>query len=482
MYTWEILCLCVSVLCFVVIGLFRTIFDLKYHLPHGPPPIPYFGSFSLISSRELIFKTLHKMRDWFGPIFVVYFGHSRVFILSDAKEIAEYFDKSVSVSDCLAPNTTEKFCHLKTNSEAYLFFRKSFKQLSEDQQDITYFVSKELDLFHVEVDERTHRPFKPKSLLDIFATNVVTYLALHDRFDYDSPGSRQFLSLLSPKDNSSLFQRLFSLYLPTYQNPMFYHGSIMNGKSAHLQKSRLTEYVNEKVAAHSVTDTVSILDLFLCSQSESKRFSLSNEAFITDLSEIMSFGIDSTAILTNWIIFYLSIYPDIQRKCHDSLDRVIHGDRKPNLSDRSKLKYIQAVLFEVFRAASIVPYLINSVNGKSISVCDYDIPKNSYIVCNLWSLHHDQFYWLNPDKFIPERWLNPKGDLLYHSSHFLPFGFGRSKCLGETLVTDIIFLFTTSLLFHYTFALADAKVSMDNSTFSNGFHCPPDYKIVITKR
>lgn len=60
------------------------------------------------------------------------------------------------------------------------------------------------------------------------------------------------------------------------------------------------------------------------------------------------------------------------------------------------------------------------------------IPKNTFVAANLFSLHHDESIWKNPDDFIPERF-EPGGeaDQIYEQGvNWAPFGGGRRQCIG----------------------------------------------------
>lgn len=60
--------------------------------------------------------------------------------------------------------------------------------------------------------------------------------------------------------------------------------------------------------------------------------------------------------------------------------------------------------------------------------------------CNVWTLslaiHRDPRYWIEPDTFIPERWLAGPGDELYPGNpkgSWRPFEQGPRNCIGQTL-------------------------------------------------
>lgn len=61
--------------------------------------------------------------------------------------------------------------------------------------------------------------------------------------------------------------------------------------------------------------------------------------------------------------------------------------------------------------------------------------------CSVWTLslaiHRDARYWVEPEKFLPERWLAAPGDLLYPGTGtkgaWRPFEHGPRSCIGQTL-------------------------------------------------
>ena len=45
----------------------------------------------------------------------------------------------------------------------------------------------------------------------------------------------------------------------------------------------------------------------------------------------------------------MSLYPNVQRKAQEELDRVVGPDRLPEFSDYDDLVYIQAIILEAMR-------------------------------------------------------------------------------------------------------------------------------------
>lgn len=51
----------------------------------------------------------------------------------------------------------------------------------------------------------------------------------------------------------------------------------------------------------------------------------------------------------------LLLYPEVQDRAHELLDRVVGRDRLPTFNDRPNLQYIDAIIRETLRWGSLVP-------------------------------------------------------------------------------------------------------------------------------
>jgi len=98
-------------------------------------------------------------------------------------------------------------------------------------------------------------------------------------------------------------------------------------------------------------------------------------------------------------------------------------------------------------------------------VKDYKVPgtelvikKGDGIFIPILGLHHDEKYWPEPEKFIPERF-SPENKGKINQYTFLPFGQGPRNCIGMR------------------FALTEVKVALANLV--RHFNIEPSQKTVI---
>jgi cytochrome P450 len=80
----------------------------------------------------------------------------------------------------------------------------------------------------------------------------------------------------------------------------------------------------------------------------------------TTCMEILGAGSDTTANSLLFVILACIANPEVQKKAHEELDRVIGQDRFPTWEDEAKLPYIRAIIKEQHRWKTIAPMSMQS--------------------------------------------------------------------------------------------------------------------------
>ena len=84
--------------------------------------------------------------------------------------------------------------------------------------------------------------------------------------------------------------------------------------------------------------------------------------------------------------FFLAMVnnPDIQRKAQKELDEVVGVDRLPDFQDRESLPYVNAVVKEVSRWHSVLPFGIAHRAIEDDEYNGYFIPEGALVMPNVW--------------------------------------------------------------------------------------------------
>ncbi|KAM9316767.1 cytochrome P450 1B1 [Gastrophryne carolinensis] len=182
------------------------------------------------------------------------------------------------------------------------------------------------------------------------------------------------------------------------------------------------------------------------------RHLLETEHVPATVCDIFGASQDTLSTSLQWLMFFLIRYPDIQKKMQHEVDRVVGRDRIPCIDDQPNLPYIMAFLYELMRFSSFVPVTIPHATTKNTNLMGYNIPKDTVVFVNQWSVNHDSLKWSNPEEFDPNRFLDDRGFLNKDKvSNVMIFSIGKRRCIGEELSKTQLFLFASILAHQCTF-------------------------------
>ncbi len=150
------------------------------------------------------------------------------------------------------------------------------------------------------------------------------------------------------------------------------------------------------------------------------------------ITEFFLAGMDTTSSTLAWGMLYMILNPRIQDKVQKELDEVTGCQRLPNIQDRQKTPYVEAVIHECQRLANVVPSVCHATSTSGSGNLDngkYLIPAGTRVNCNFAAVMMDPENFPNPEKFDPERYLTPEGYFHLHPK-VIPFGIGKRRCIG----------------------------------------------------
>jgi len=185
----------------------------------------------------------------------------------------------------------------------------------------------------------------------------------------------------------------------------------------------------------------------------------SDEFTLTDirgyLSDIFVAGSETTATTIEWAMAELIRNPEKLKEAQAELEVVVGFDRMMEETDIDCLPYLRAVVKEVFRLHPAAPLLVPHRADSRCEIAGFVIPKHSRVLVNVWGIGRDPQIWIEPLKFIPERFIddNKMNGVDYRGQHFelIPFGAGRRICVGLPLASRMVHLVLGSLIhsFHW---------------------------------
>ncbi|XP_047093106.1 geraniol 8-hydroxylase-like [Lolium rigidum] len=179
-----------------------------------------------------------------------------------------------------------------------------------------------------------------------------------------------------------------------------------------------------------------------------------NRDFIRSfLTDIFLAAIDTISSTVEWAMAELLQDQRIMTTLQQELKMVLGSKTHVEYSDINQLPYLQAVVKETLRVHAVVPPVPNKAEA-TVEIQGYTIPKGSTVLVNLWAIHHDPEVWTEPDKFLPERFMQHE-DINFQGAdfRFIPFSAGRRICLGLPLATRMLHAMLGSLLHRFEWTL-----------------------------
>ncbi|THF98243.1 cytochrome P450 98A2 [Camellia sinensis] len=437
---------------------------LKFKLPPGPRPLPIVGN--LYDIKPVRFRCFADWAQVYGPIISVWFGSTLNVIVSSselAKEVLKEHDQQLADrhrsrsaakfsrdgQDLIWADYGPHYVKVRKVCNLELFTPKRLEALRPIREDeVTAMIE---SIFNDSTNPDNYgKTLLVKKYLGEVALNNITRLAFGKRFmnsegvmdeqglEFKAIGANGVKLGASPAmaEHIPWLRWMF----PLEEEAFAKHGA---------RRDRLTRAIMEE---HTLARQKSggaqqhFVDALLTLQ---EKYDLSEDTIIGLLWDMITAGMDTTAISVEWAMAELIKNPRVQQKAQEELDRVIGSERVMIEPDFSNLPYLQCIAKESLRLHPPTPLMLPHRANANVKIGGYDIPKGSNVHVNVWAVARDPAVWKNPMEFRPERFFEEDVDMKGHDYRLLPFGAGRRVCPGAQLGINLVTSMLGHLLHHF---------------------------------
>ncbi|KAK8768300.1 hypothetical protein V5799_015235 [Amblyomma americanum] len=203
------------------------------------------------------------------------------------------------------------------------------------------------------------------------------------------------------------------------------------------------------------------------------------------LIDLFGAGTDTSIGELQWLLLKISREPKIQERIRKEINNNI-GSSPPTMKDREKLPYTVACIMETLRFYPIAPFGLPHKASCDSQIGHVEIPKDTRLLYNIYSVNHDPKIWPDHDVFKPERFLDPVTGKLAAKDQLptlLSFGLGPRTCPGEKLAQADIFYVLVRLVQRLNIAAPEGAVGKEATPMGSSFFLVADrHDIVLTKR
>ncbi len=135
-------------------------------------------------------------------------------------------------------------------------------------------------------------------------------------------------------------------------------------------------------------------------------------------------GHETTATGLSWAFKHLIENPDVQRRVHEEIDRVM-GDGPIDPTRSKELEYLDAVIKETLRIIPVIA-AVGRVLQRPRTIAGWHLPAGVMASPSIWLTHRNPKLYPDPERFDPARFLGVRPN----PYAWLPFGGGTRRCIG----------------------------------------------------
>ncbi|KAF4362232.1 hypothetical protein F8388_008116 [Cannabis sativa] len=435
-------------------------------LPPGPWKLPLVGNIHQIfgSSPHISFRDLAKI---YGPFMYLKIGQIPTLIVSSpeyVKEIMRTHDvvfasrPQTLAAQIMAYNCTDII--FSSYGEHWRQLRKiSMQELLSPGRVQTFRPVREEELCNLVEGIMT----SSKDGSPINVTKMVTKcsygITSRAAFGKKSSDHDEFISIVEEAIEAAggfEFAEVFPAlrFLDWKSRPIF---ESIKLRSSRIMENIIKEHIKEKEISFEKIgkdeDLVDVLLKFHKNGDDLGRFTLTKDNIKAVIFDIFVAGSETTSLSVDWAMVEMMRFPKVMKKAQEEVRKIIGTKGSVNESLINEMKYLKLVVKETLRLHPPAPLLLPRESTEKCDIYGYEIPKKTRVIVNAWAIGRDPKYWIEPENFMPERFMESSIDFKGNNFEYIPFGGGRRICPGMLFGVINIGLSLAYLLYHFDWKL-----------------------------
>ncbi|XP_078163874.1 (+)-piperitol/(+)-sesamin synthase CYP81Q2-like [Carex rostrata] len=466
MSTFALQSILLSIVFIVLVKFVLSYTTNKRKLPPSPPALPFIGHLYLF--KKPLHHALARISQKYGPITFLRFGPRPVLVISSrllAEECFTTHDLALANRPQLpsAKRINENVGIIGIGAANYGPFWRSVRKIAAVELLSAQRLHASSDVRAREVQDMARRLFKSwktccmgsngsdcpvkklelKTSLFELSLNVLMITIAGKRFYGDN-----IEDLEETKRFREAVEEHFALsgasniedFVPVLR---FLDLNGVMKKKRHLLKQHIEmskKLIEEHRTNSADTKKTMIAHLLELQRKDPEGYS---DHIIQSISlSILLAGTDTSANTVEWAMANLLNNPEVLKKAAAEIDMHVGTERLIEESDMAQVPYLHCILSEVLRLYPGGPLLVPHESREDVTIGGYNIPSETMVLVNAYSIHRDPDIWEEPAKFKPERFENGKGE----GKWMIPFGMGRRRCPGEGLAMREVGLILGTLI------------------------------------
>ncbi|XP_042882706.1 cytochrome P450 2C42-like isoform X2 [Penaeus japonicus] len=463
------------------------------NFPPGLPMLPLLGSLPFTKgtvTRSLI----NSLRKKYGDLASFSIFNERIVLVSNLKTIKEVFSQAKTAgrpnlfiitfrNNLLTDGRHSALGILGSSGELWhgqrRFVLRHLRDLGFGKTSLEPLMVLEVKELMDHIALQRDTPIVMQRFFNRSIINVIWAMVMGKRYSYDDAKLATLLKTFIILSDINFLSPLHflpgALHLASYLPGLKHDVKPLKNITSFI-KSELAEFKRDENAKNS--DCLTALYLREIEEHKGEDSFFHMDQLLSVIFEMFLAGSETTSSTLTMAVYLLAKHPEIQKRVHEELDRVVGRDQLPSFSQMDQLPYTLATIHEVQRTFKLIPFSLPHSVTEDITVNGYNIPRGTILIANMEDCLKDPALWRNPDAFDPRNFLDDEGKYKRNEA-FMPFGSGKRQCVGEPLARLELFLFFACVMqrFHF-YDVVEEPVNNHNPLFN----APPKYTVKARAR
>ncbi|KAF6784298.1 cytochrome p450 [Colletotrichum sojae] len=457
--------------------------------PPGPPTLPLIGNLHQIPSTQ----SHHQFKKWakeYGPVYSLMLGSQVMIVLSSDRAVKDLLDKRSSIyssrTDVYLGNVASGNLRvvIMKYGDTWRMIRKIFHQVLHINAAKGYVPYQDLEskqMLAGFLDE----PHYFVQHLRRFTNSLTTQMVFG--FRTASIHDEKLRKLYHCVEKWSEVVGSSAAALLDVYPPLRRLGSLSPGKryaeGLHREEKKL--FVGHWMNAKKRILQGAAKPCFCMGIVESqKRLGFSDALAGYISGSALEAGSDTTAATLTGFVQAMVLYPSVQKRAQEELNRVCGTNRMPNMDDWDSMPYIRSCVKESLRWMPTAILGLPHAVIQDDEYLGYKIPKGAGVMLNVWGINMDEDRFKNPRAFDPSRYEGDNQNSTEAAMNADPskrdhyvFGAGRRLCQGMHVADRSLFLSISRLLWAFNLGRAvddqGNEIVPDAEDLTDGFLVQP---------
>ncbi|CAM6036058.1 unnamed protein product [Sphagnum compactum] len=428
----------------------------KLKLPPGPIALPIVGNWLQVGN-DLNHRNLSQMAEKYGDVFMLRMGQRNLVVVSSPEVAKDVLHTQGVEFGSRTRNVVFDIFTGKGQDMVFTVYGEHWRRMRRIMT-VPFFTNKvvqtarfawENEADHVIKDLKANPEASTSGVvirrrLQLMMYNIMYRLMFDSRFESEDDPLYVKLKALNGERSrlAQSFDYNFGDFIPVLRP--FLKGYLkvcqeVKDRRLALFKDYFIEERKKMLSVVSPTEQFEKcgMDHILDAQSKGE---INEDNVLYIVENINVAAIETTLWSIEWGVAELVNNPEMQKRVRAELDDTLGKGNLITEPDtcNNKLPYLTAFVKEVMRLHMAIPLLVPHMNLHDAKLVGYDIPAESKILVNAWWIANNPKYWDQPEKFMPERFLNSTIDASGNDFRFLPFGAGRRACPGIIIAIPLL--------------------------------------------